>query len=280
MSLRHRLHRIHLVSHVLLALATVLVFVPVWYLVNNAFKISKYISTDPMVLRRSTFTVQNIGNAFSALHYIQSFFNSAIILVIACALLVLLGSLAGFAIARAKSRILNVTYTIFVLMITFPFALAMVPLVVILHSMHLTNTYLGPALVYTAVGMPFAVFLYTGYTRTIPPELEEASIVDGCGMFRTYLLIYLPLMKAISGALIILRGVGIWNDLLVPILTISKSRMVTLPQQLWGFLGFMRVTYWELIFAGTLLVSLPIIVLFVFLQRYFLSGVIAGALKQ
>jgi raffinose/stachyose/melibiose transport system permease protein len=267
-------------AHVPLAIISLLVAVPLWYLLNNAFKVAKYISTEPMIITARSFTLANISNAFVALNYLRSFANSLIILAIACVLLVALGSLAGYAIGRVRSRILGAVYVVFVLTITFPFALAMVPLTVLLEKMHLANTYLGPALVYVASGMPFAVFLYTGYARTIPRELDEAAIVDGCGMFRSFLLIHLPLLRAITGTLIILRGVGIWNDLLIPILTISKARMLTLPQQLWGFLGFMRATYWDLIFAGTLLVSLPIILLFLFLQRYFTSGATAGALKQ
>ena len=269
-----------LANHVVLVVISVIVFVPIWYLVNNAFKVAKYIRTNPMALTVESFTFDNIVNAFTQLQYLRSFANSLIILVISCVLLVVVGSLAGVAIARVNSRLLRVIYTVFVLTITFPFALAMVPLTVMLQKLHLTNTYLGPALVYAAVGTPFAVFLYTGYTRTIPHELDEAAIMDGCGMFKTYVLIHLPLLQAITGTLIILRGIGIWNDLLIPILLISRAKMLTLPQRLWGFLGFMRVTYWELIFAGTLLVSLPIMVLFVFLQRYFTSGVAAGALKQ
>ncbi len=99
-------------------------------------------------------------------------------------------------------------------------------------------------------------------------------------MIRTYGMIHRPLLKAVTGTLIILRGVGIWNDLLIPILTISKGRLLTLPLRLWAFLGFHSRSYLELIFAGTLLTSLPVIVLFVFLQRYFTSGATAGALKQ
>jgi len=267
-------------NNLALAIVTMVVFVPLWYFLNNAFKVKKFIPISPMVIGRGMFTLANIRDAFVALNYPRAFINSAIILVLSCVLIVALSSAAGFAIARVRSRLLNGFYMVFVLAITLPFGLAMIPLMSLLKSLHLLNSYFGTSLVYVAMSTPFAVFLYTGFMRIVPGELEEAAIVDGCGLFRTFLHIFLPLLKATTGTVIILRGVGIWNDLLVPLLTISRARMIPLTLQLYGYLTFTKVTYWELIFAGTLLVSLPVMAAFLFLQKYIVSGITAGALKQ
>jgi raffinose/stachyose/melibiose transport system permease protein len=143
------------------------------------------------------------------------------------------------------------------------------------------NSYLGTSLVYSGWFLPFVVFLYTGFIRTVPKELEEAGRVDGCGLFRSYISIYIPLLKSITGTVLILRGVPIWNDLLVPIITISRATMSTLPLKLYAFIGQpgSSATRWNLVFGSTFIVSVPILLVFLFLQRYFVRGVVAGAIK-
>ncbi len=150
--------------------------------------------------------------------------NSVVVLVLSCAFLISLGSLAAFGIAMANSRFMNRVYTVLVAMITLPFQLAMVPLIFMLKGLGLMNTYWGTALVYSGWFLPFVIFLYTGFIRTIPKELEEAGRVDGCGLFRSFLSIYIPLLKSVTGTVLILRGVPIWNDLLVPIITLPDRR--------------------------------------------------------
>jgi raffinose/stachyose/melibiose transport system permease protein len=105
--------------------------------------------------------------------------------------------------------------------------------------------------------------------------------VDGCGLFRSYRSIYIPLLKSITGTVLILRGVPIWNDLLVPIITISRATMSTLPLKLYSFIASSgsSATRWNLVFGSTFLVSVPILLVFLFLQRYFVRGVAAGAIK-
>jgi raffinose/stachyose/melibiose transport system permease protein len=119
------------------------------------------------------------------------------------------------------------------------------------------------------------------FFREVPKELEEAGRVDGCGLFRSYRSIYIPLLKSITGTVLILRGVPIWNDLLVPIITISRATMSTLPLKLYSFIASSgsSATRWNLVFGSTFLVSVPILLVFLFLQRYFVRGVVAGAIK-
>jgi raffinose/stachyose/melibiose transport system permease protein len=268
------------VNLVMAVISLVLVF-PLWYVLNNAFKVEQEILHNPLFLAPSAATLDSVVRSFSALGYPMRFMNSTIVLVLSCGFLVTLGSLAAFGIAMANSRFMNRLYGVLVAMITLPFQLAMVPLIFMLRGLGLMNTYWGTSLVYCGWFLPFVIFLYTGFIRTIPRELEEAGRVDGCGLLRSFLSIYLPLLKSVTGTVLILRGVPIWNDLLVPIITLSRSTMSTLPLKLYSFIGQFgaSMTHWNLVFGGTFIVSLPILLMFLFMQRYFIRGVVAGAIK-
>jgi raffinose/stachyose/melibiose transport system permease protein len=254
---------------------------PLWYVLNNSFKVESEILRSPLVLLPNMMTFDSVVQAFSTMKYVLRLTNSIVILALSCALLISFGSLAAFGIAMARSRALNRVYTVLVATITLPFQLAMVPLIFMLKHLGLMNTYWGTSLVYTGWFLPFVIFLYTGFIRTVPRELEEAGRVDGCGLFRSFISIYIPLLKSITGTVLILRGVTIWNDLLVPMITLSRSTMSTLPLKLYSFIGTYgaSLTRWNLVFGGTFIVSLPILLLFIFLQRYFIRGVVAGAIK-
>ena len=223
--------------NVLMTLIVIALILPLWYVVNNAFKVEPEILKQPLLLTPSAATLDSVIRAFAAMKYPLTFMNSAVVLLLSCVFLISLGSLAAFGIAMANSRLLNVVYVVLVAMITLPFQLAMVPLIFMLKGLRLINSYWGIALVYTGWFLPFVVFLYTGFIRTVPRELEEAGRVDGCGLLRSFFSIYIPLLKAITGTVLILRGVPIWNDLLVPIIALTRSTMSTLPLKLYSFIG-------------------------------------------
>jgi raffinose/stachyose/melibiose transport system permease protein len=273
--------RSRLAVNLVMAVISLLLVFPLWYVLNNAFKVEQEILHNPLFLVPSAATLDSVVRAFTALSYPLRFMNSVIVLGLSCVFLISLGSLAAFGIAMANSRFMNRLYGVMVAMITLPFQLAMVPLIFMLKGLGLMNTYWGTALVYSGWFLPFVIFLYTGFIRTIPKELEEAGRVDGCGLLRSFLSIYLPLLKSITGTVLILRGVPIWNDLLVPMITLNRSTMSTLPLKLYSFIGQMgaSMTHWNLVFGGTFVVSVPILLLFLFLQRYFIRGVVAGAIK-
>lgn len=277
---RHRRHSRIGVTIVMGIICLFLIF-PLWYVLNNSFKVESEILRSPLILLPRMMTFDSVIQAFSAMKYPLRLMNSILILALSCGLLISLGSLAAFGIAMANSRLLNRVYMVLVATITLPFQLAMVPLIFMLKHLGLMNTYWGTALVYSGWFLPFVIFLYTGFIRTVPRELEEAGRVDGAGLFRSFISIYIPLLKSITGTVLILRGVAIWNDLLVPMITLSRSTMSTLPLKLYSFIGTYgaSLTRWNLVFGGTFIVSLPILLLFVFLQRYFIRGVVAGAIK-
>jgi raffinose/stachyose/melibiose transport system permease protein len=232
----------------------------------------------PTSLPINTFTFKNITSAFKSLKYVEAFLNSLINVGISCTIMIIVGSMAGFSISVVRSRELKIIYVISILIITIPFQVIMIPLIILLKKINMLNNYLGTSLIYVALSLPLVIFLYTGFMRSLPKELGEAAIVDGCGFFRTFLSIYMPLMKTVTGTILILRGTFVWNDLLIAKITISRGKMTPLIPRLFSYASS-QYNSWDLMFAGTLLCALPIIVLFLLMQKTFIKGVIAGSVK-
>jgi raffinose/stachyose/melibiose transport system permease protein len=273
-----RLRRNKIGIHIIMVIVSVLFLVPIYLFANNAFKVASAISINPFVLTPKTATVNNLIKAFDLMKYHETFLNSAMVLMLSCLGLIICSSLAAFAIVVVGGRWMERFYVFVVALITIPIQVAMIPLASQLFKIGLVNTYFGPAVTYIAFGLPFAIFIYTGYMRGIPNELAESARVDGCGYFLTYLRIYLPLMKTVTATVLILRGLYIWNDILVPMITLSTSRMATLPQKLVSFEAT-NMTRWDLMFGAAFLVSIPIIVFFLFTQKSFINGIVEGSVK-
>lgn len=273
-----RLQKPQVATHLLLALVALVYLLPLWYALNNAFKFAEAISVQPFWLTKHSFTFDNIARAYGQLHFKTAFFNSALILVLSLLLLVTLGSLAAYGVILPNNRAVRRLYTFFVALISVPPQITIVPLLLLLKRLDLINSFLGVAFVYAGMYLPFVIFLYAGFMRSIPKEIVESASIDGCGPLRTYIHIYMPLLKTITGIVLVIRGVSIWNDLLVPLIVLNKNAMFTLPLQLYIF-STSKVGQWDLVFGGTVLVCLPITVFFLAFQKSFVKGVMAGSLK-
>jgi raffinose/stachyose/melibiose transport system permease protein len=273
-----RIQNMHIGGHVVLVVVAGIILVPLYYVVVNAFKTDMGINLQPMGFRFEYFTLDNIANAWRLLSFPKALRNSLILVILSCGILIVSGALAGFAIALVNNRPLRTIYTTLVLLISVPFQVILIPIIQILSSVKLNNNYFGTSFVFAAVNMPFTVFLYTGFMRAIPRELCEASIVDGCGMGRTLLHIYMPLLKVVTTTVLILRGTGVWNDLLIPLATFTMEKYDPLVRRLYAFAS-LRFNRWDLMFAGTLLCSIPILILFLTLQKVFIRGILLGSIK-
>lgn len=266
------------IYNVLATFASTSFFLPIYFFLINSFKNIKAIRRQPLLLTKEMFTLNSIIEAWSTTEYPSNFFNSILVLSISCGSLIIIGSLASFAIVRIDSLRMRRLYTSIIALMTIPMHVAMIPLAKQLSIFGLIDTRGGIAVVYLAFGLPFTIFLFSGFMRTIPIELADSATIDGCGMFQTYLLIYMPLMKTVTGTLLILRGTYIWNDILVPLLTVRSPSRTTLPMTL-VTLTTSRGTRWDIMFGASLLISLPIIFIFLVFQKSFISGIVAGAVK-
>jgi raffinose/stachyose/melibiose transport system permease protein len=265
-------------TYAILAVFCCGILIPLYYVMINAFKTEMSINLHPMLFKTEFFTLENISNAFRSLKYPIAFKNSLVLIVLSCSLMIGAGSLAGFAIAIVNTKPLKSLYTTLIMLMSVPFQVVMIPLVQLMSALDLMNRYIGTSLVFVSLALPFTVFLYTGFMRSLPRSLCEAAIVDGCGMWRTYALIYMPLMKTVTGTIIIIRGTWVWNDLLIPLITFTNSKYDPLIRRLYAYCSN-KFNRWDLLFAGTLLCSIPILVLFLFLQRVFIRGIVMGSVK-
>lgn len=267
-----------MLSNIILTFISIVMMIPIYFLVNNALKKKAFIYKQPLILTRESVTFENITKAFSLMKFPRTALNSVMVLVISCAGLILFGSMISFIVSINKRGWTRWLYTASIILLTIPVSCAQIPLARELSQMGLINSWIGTSIVYIAFGLPFTIFIFCGYSNSIPIEIWEAAEIDGCNLVQLYLHIYMPLIKMTTATIIIMRGSYIWNDILVPLITVSQSAGQTLPQKLCAFSGA-NISRWELMFAATLLVSLPNLVIYILLQKAFVGALTAGAVK-
>ncbi|MCU1409153.1 MAG: hypothetical protein JWM23_1233 [Microbacteriaceae bacterium] len=220
----------------------------------------------------------NYVDAFQNMHYLRSVTNTLIITIATAALTILTSSMAAWAIVRYTRRWTRTAYQIFVAGLTIPVFVVLTPLYQVLQQLRLLDTYPGIVLAYTAMTMPFAVFFFAGFLRTVPAELEEAAAVDGCGLLRTYWHIVLPLLKPATATLTIFIILQVWNDLVLPLVLLSSDAKQTVTLAVYATIGTHSFSPAELL-PTLVLGVIPLFVVFLLLQRYVVAGISVGAGK-
>ena len=258
--------------------ATAVFWLPIYYFVIGAFKARTNIVKFPLVINADMFTLENFTYAIRRMKLFQALGNTGFITVVSLLIVVICGSLAGFAIARIQHKSFRIFYSAVVALMVVPFIGALIPIVVLIRDIGLYGSLWGNVLIQAAWNLPFSIFLYTGFMRSLPKELEEAAYIDGCGTLRVYGNIFLPLLKPVTATCCIRAGIGIWNDYLVSSSLLNSVRQPTLMVAISFFFGQCVSEYCYAI-AGIIMASLPIIIMFVFLQKYFIKGLVAGAVK-
>lgn len=221
-------------------------------------------------------TFEFIQKAWDKMNYVQSLFNTIFIVVITVLLLICFTAMASYAIAR-KSK-LNWCYNLFLAGMMIPFQMRMIPLYKMILGMGLMNNLLGVVCIYLGSLAPQSVFLLTGFAKSVPRELEEAAYIDGAGVYRTFFSVVLPLLKSAIATVTIIDVFAIWNDYLMPMMFLQSRDNLTLTVTLANFKG-MYFNDWSMIFAGVCLIVVPMIVIYLFCQKYIVNGITAGAVK-
>jgi len=260
------------------ALATLIMMVPIYYFLISAFKARKDIIKFPLVINKELFTLENFPYVIKKIQYWKALGNTAFITLMALVIVIVCASLAGFAIARIKSRGFSTYYKLIVTLMVIPFIGCLLPLVTISTKLNLYDSIWGCIVIQAAWNMPFAVFLYTGFMGSLPGELEEAAYIDGSSVFGVYWRVFLPLLAPVTATCAIRQGTGIWNDYLVSRSLLNENKIPTLMVGINAFNG-QRGQELGYIMTGVLLVSIPMIILFLCLQKYFIKGIAAGAVK-
>jgi len=267
-----------LLSEVALVIGTIIMMIPIYYFVLGAFKSRADIIKFPLTIDASTFTLENFPYVINKMKYWGALLNTGFITVMALIIVVVCASLAGFAVARFRHKVFSGYYKLVVTLMVIPFIGCLLPLTVQSVQLGLYDNIWGCILIQAAWNMPFAVFLYTGFMGDLPKELEEAAYIDGCSSFGVYSRIFLPLLAPVTATCCIRQGVGIWNDYLVSRTLLNENKNPTLMVGITGFFGA-RGSELGYAFTGMLLVSIPMVIMFLCLQKYFIKGIAAGAVK-
>ena len=225
------------------------------------------------------FTLDNFKVAFEKIKYFQALKNTAIITAGALVLIIISSSLAGFSLSRIKAKRFSLYYAFIMSLMILPFIGCLLPLIVIINRVGLFNSLWSCLLIQAGWGVPFAIFLYTGFMRSLPGELEEAAMIDGCSLWGTYFKIFLPLLAPVTATCCIRTGIGIWNDYLVSATFLNSAKMPTIMVSVNKFFGEYVNEYGQS-FAAVILCSIPALVLFLSLQKYFIKGIVAGSVKS
>ena len=269
------------IKTVFIFLLFIVFMLPFILVLGNSFKLNADIIRNPVSLFRvSTMTLQNYVKAFEQMEYVKAFANSLVITGISVVLICLVGSMAAYAFVRYKGNVSNLFFAMMVASMAISFQVLMIPIISIYgNHLHLLNH--RGTLIYLNVGLnvSMAVFFYHGFIKSsIPVALEEAARIDGCGRIQIFFRIVLPLLKPITATLAVLNSLALWNDYLLPSMVLTKKKLYTLPLSTYSFYGTYSNDLGRLM-AALVLTALPLIVLYLFLQRYVIDGVVAGAVK-
>lgn len=257
---------------------SLLILIPVAVLVLNSFK--DYAGANRPDLTFDSITLrqiyQNYSEVFQQSGLITAYKNSGIITFCSVTLTVLAGAFAGFIIQRRKSRTTELFNIAIIAGLSLPFSAPTTFFLV--KNLGLSQTYAGISLVFIALSFPMAVFLFTGYFKSIPRSIDESAALDGSGPFRLFFQIMLPLIVPVSITVIIITFMGVWNDFAVSIFMLNTPKKFTVVLTTFSFYG-QKHSDWNLLFADVILISLPVVILFLFLQKYVISGLTSGAVK-
>ncbi|MFJ9712944.1 carbohydrate ABC transporter permease [Streptomyces sp. NPDC101234] len=261
----------------LLCLGTVLFVLPFLFTVVTSLRTAADVARSPLGIPHS-FTLKNFSDAFSQIHYGPSTLNTLLITGLSCVCITALGSLAGYPLARITAGWSTAVYRLFILGTSIPVFVVVAPLYLLMRDMNLLDTYAGVVFIYTAINLPLAVFFYTSFIRSVPTDLEEAAALDGCGAFRTFFVVILPLLRPVTSTLLTFVALQIWNDLLVPLVFLQDPGKRTVMVNAYSFIDPHTVQPTTL-FPAALLGVLPLLVIFMFFQRQVVAGMSAGAVK-
>jgi raffinose/stachyose/melibiose transport system permease protein len=264
------------IQGVLLLNAFIMVY-PLFVMLISSFKTNAEIFTSPFALPHS-FSLANAQKVWTDTNFVRYLANSIGVTAASIVLIVIFATMAAYAIARYEFRGNALILMFFLSGMTVPLKLAIIPLFIQLDTLHLIDSYAGLVLVYVAMGIPSAVFIMTGFLRSLPRELEEAPRIDGASEWQVMMLVMLPLARPAMVIVAIQNAVPIWNDFFFPLILITSDSLKTLPQGLTVFMGEFT-TNWGVLFTGLSLAALPITLVYIALSRHFIAGITQGAVK-
>lgn len=258
-------------------LLALLFLVPFYFVIVNSVKGFAEILIDAAALPKEILFT-NYQKVWEILNFPKAFWNSLIITVLSNIGLVLISSMAAWKMVRSGNKLSKFLFVFFVAAMVIPFQTVMIPLMKLGGMLNLTNSIPGLIFMYFGFGVPLSLFLFHGFVRTVPLEIEESARIDGCSEFGVFWRIVFPLLKPITVTVIILNTLWIWNDYLLPLLVLTDAELRTIPLATSSF--FAQYTkQWDMGLAALMLGITPVIIFFLFLQKHIIKGIASGSIK-
>lgn len=268
---------ISVIIYIFLGFAALLCLLPLIMALINSSKSNGELLTNVMALPEELH-FENYVKTFDKMHYLRSLGNNLLVSVLGVSLMVLFSALAGWKLCRTKTRFSRAVFGLFVFSMLIPFSSIMIPLFRVVMGLGIKNSLIGLSFIYAGLGVSMAIFLYHGFVKGIPKELEEAAVIDGCNQMQLFFRIILPLLKPVTVTICITNVLWIWNDFLLPLIVLSDSKKYTLllsTNMLFGQYG----NDWAAILSALVLAAIPVIIFYAFFQKKILRGISDGAMK-
>ncbi|ARK31228.1 carbohydrate ABC transporter permease [Halalkalibacter krulwichiae] len=251
--------------------------IPFYFVIVNSLKGFSEILIDAAALPKE-WLFSNYIKVWQILDFPRAFWNSLTITVFSNIGLVIISSMAAWKMVRTPGKISKTLFVFFVAAMVIPFQTVMIPLVKLGGMLGIMNSIPGIILMYFGFGVPLSLFLYHGFVKTVPIEVEESARIDGCSQFGVFWRIVFPLLKPITVTVVILNTLWIWNDYLLPLLVLQDASLRTIPLATSSF--FAQYTkQWDMGLAALVLGITPIIIFFLFLQKHIIKGIASGSIK-
>ena len=264
------------------AVICIVYLLPILIVLMNSFKSNAAVNTETFALPNADSFVgfQNYvkGMTFGNYPFVKAVFYSLFITLVSSALILLCTSMAAWYVSRVGSLVSKIVYYLCVFSMVVPFQMVMFTLSRTANKLHLDTPWTIPV-IYLGFGAGLAVFMFSGFVKSIPLEIEEAAVIDGCGPLRTFFLVVLPMMKPTFISVGVLEIMWVWNDYLLPYLTLDSTKYKTIPILIQYFRGGYGHVELGPMMACIMMVVVPIVIMYIFCQKYIIDGVVAGAVK-
>ena len=263
----------------ILVVVVIAVLAPIFLVVMNSFKGKLYLSAEPFAFpnAESFVGLENYINGVEKIGFFQAFGVSLFITICSVAVIILCTSMCAWFIVRIKAWYTKVLYLLCAFSMIVPFQMVMYPMSQVANMLGIDNMF-GIVILYLGFGAGLSVFMFTGFIKSVPLEIEEAAMIDGCGSMRTFFLIVFPILRPTAITVAILNAMWIWNDYLLPTLVLPKEQQ-TIPMAIQFLRGGYGAIDMAAMMAMLVLAIIPIIVFYLACQKYIIKGVVAGAVK-
>lgn len=263
-----------LIREIALLLAALIFAVPIFVMINVAFMPTGQ-QTSPIAFPPHP-TFSNFLYVWNEGGLGQGLLSSAFITVVSIALIVAFASPAAYALARSGTKWSRLAFYGFLLGLLIPYQLIVIPIYQTMRDLSLLSTPYSLILFYVGLQMPFSVFIYTQFLRNLPKDYEEAARLDGCSAPRTFVHVVFPMLRPVTGTIIILNGIFIWSDFFTPLLFVEGSPYQTASVAVYSFINGQNLTNWPAVFSGLIMTATPVLVIYLFMQRRFIEGFASG----